>query len=211
MRCIDDQEARHWSRRPRARGAFTLLEILLVLSVLTVVVALIWPTLMHYMREQEIREGAELARSAAAGSRIKAIDTGLTYQFRYEPNGRQFVVVPYDPPETIAASSTDSATAGETATYPVVSGQLGVESRFVIPEDEPNVTEAIPPEVFASLPNAGDLEGVAWGPPLLFYPDGSADDAMFRIVNEDDLRIDLALRGLTGTVTVGPIFQEAAR
>ena len=210
MRCIDKQGARHGSRR-RVRSAFTLLEILLVLSVLIVVVSLTWPSLMHYMREQEIREGAELARSAAAGSRIKAIDTGLTYQFRYEPNGRQFVVVPYDPPETIAASSTGSATSGEPSTYPVVSGQLGVESRFVIPEDEPNVMEAIPPDVFASLPNAGDLEGIAWGPPILFYPDGSADDAMFRIVNEDDLRIDLALRGLTGTVTVGPIFQESGR
>jgi type II secretory pathway pseudopilin PulG len=197
-------------RRCRARGGFTILEILLVLAVLIVVISLTWPSLMRYMREQEIREGAELARTAAAGTRIKAIDTGLTYQFRYEPEGRKFVVVPLDPPDTIAASSTGTATDNE-FTYPVVSGQVGIETRFVIPEDEPNVSEGLPPEVFAKMPNARDLEGVAWGPPVLFYPDGSADDAMFRVVNEDGLRIDLAIRGLTGTVTVGPIFEDASQ
>lgn len=181
-----------------------------MLSVLTVVVTLTWPSLMHYMQEQEILEGAQAAQAAAAGTRIKAIDTGLTYQFRYEPQGRRFVVVPFDSPESIAASSTDTGTSG-VSTYPVLSGQIGPESRFVIPEDEPAVTEGLPAEVFANLPNARDLEATAWGPPILFFPDGSANDATFRILNEDGLRIDLALRGLTGTVTVGPIFQEASR
>lgn len=189
------------------RSAFTLLELLLVLAVMVTVVSLTWPSVLRYLRDQEILEGAEAARSAAASTRIKAIDTGLTYQFRYEPEGRRFVVIPFDPPETIAASST--ATEDGQSTYPVLAGQLGEASRFVIPDDQPAIAEGLPRESFANLPNANDLEATTWGPPILFFPDGSAEDSRFFIVNEDELRVDLTLRGLTGTVSIGPLRQEA--
>lgn len=191
------------------RSGFTLFELLLVLAVLVVIVSLTWPSMTRYMQEQEMLEGAEAARSAAASTRIKAIDTGLTYQFRYEPNGRRFVVVPFDPPETLASSST--STEEGVGTYPVLSGQLGEQSKFVIPEDQPAVAEGLPRESFASLPDANDLEATAWGPPLLFYPNGTAGDATFRIVNEDDLRVELTVRGLTGTLTLSPLSQEGGR
>lgn len=194
--------------RRRARLGFTLLELLLVLAVLAIVVSVTWPSLMRYMREQEILEGAEAARSAAASSRIKAIDTGLTYQFRYEPEGRRFVVIPFDPPETIAASSTDAPDG--VATYPVLSGRIGEASRFMIPEDEQMVSEGLPRELFANLPDANELEGTSWGPPMLFYPDGTAADGSFRIVNDDELRIDLTVRGLTGTLSVSPLMREGS-
>lgn len=200
-----------WSemRTPPARrrcSGFTLLELLLVLAVLVTVVSLTWPSVLRYLREQGIQEGAEAARAAAASTRIKAIDTGLTYQFRYEPGGRRFVVIPYDPPESIAASSTE--TDGSIQTYPVLSGQLAEGTRFVIPEDEPAVAEGLPRESFVNLPDARDLEATTWGPPVLFFPDGTADDATFAIVNEDDLRVELAVRGLTGTLTVSPLTQD---
>jgi prepilin-type N-terminal cleavage/methylation domain-containing protein len=205
---------RVWERGDRCaergrRAGFTLLELLLVLAVLVTVVSLTWPSVMRYLREQDIMEGAEATRTAAAGTRIKAIDTGLTYQFRYEPQGRRFVVVPYDPPETIAASSTP--TDGSVSTFPVLSGQLSEECRFVTPADQPSVSEGLPPEAFAGLPNASELQGTSWGPPILFFPDGTAADATFGITNEDELRIDLSVRGLTGTLTLGPLRQEAAQ
>ena len=179
---------------------------MLVLAVLVVIVSLTWPAMSSYMREQEILEGAEAARSAAASTRIKAIDTGLTYQFRYEPGGRRFVVVPFDPPETLAASSTP--TDGGVGTYPVLSGQLGEQSKFVVPDGQPTVAEGLPRESFANLPDVNELAATAWGPPLLFYPDGTAADATFGIVNEINLRVDLSIRGLTGTLTVSPLKQE---
>lgn len=196
-------------RSPALRGGagFTLLELLLVLAVLVTVVSLTWPSVVRYVREQDILEGAETTRAAAAGTRIKAIDTGLTYQFRYEPEGRRFVVIPFDPPETIAASST--VTDGSVSTFPVLSGQLSEECRFVVPADQPIVSEGLPPESFAGLPNAGELQAAAWGPPILFFPDGTAADATFGIVNEDELRLDLSVRGLTGTLSISPLRKEA--
>jgi prepilin-type N-terminal cleavage/methylation domain-containing protein len=191
----------------RGGAGFTLLELLLVLAVLVTVVSLTWPSVIRYLREQDIRDGAEATRAAAATTRIKAIDTGLTYQFRYEPQGRRFVVIPFDPPETIAASST--ATLGGVSTFPVLSGQLSEQCRFVVPPDQPAVSEGLPPEAFAGLPNAGELQGTSWGPPILFFPDGTAVDATFGITNQDDLRVDLAVRGLTGTLSVGPLRMEA--
>lgn len=189
-----------------SRAGFTLLELLLVLSVLVVVVSLTWPSLTRYMREQEILQGAEAARSAAASTRIKAIDTGLTYQFRYEPDGRRFVVIPFDPPSTLAASSTPTAEEG-VRTFPVLSGMLGEGSHFETPRDQPAVSESLPPDSFANLPDASELEGTSWGPPLLFYPDGTAANSTFRIVNDDDMEIELSIRGLTGTSSLSPLMQ----
>lgn len=188
------------------REAFTLLELLLVLAVLVTVASLTWPSLTRYLREQDILEGAEATRAAAAGTRIKAIDTGLTYQFRYEPQGRMFVVIPYDAPETIAASSTP--TQGGISTYPMLSGRLSEQCRFVVPADQPAAAEGLPPEAFAGLPDAGELQAATWGPPILFFPDGTAADATFGIANEDELQVDLSVRGLTGTLSLGPLRME---
>jgi hypothetical protein len=183
------------------RPGFTLLEVLLV-----TIVSLTWPSALRYLREEEIRSGAEATRTAAASTRIKAIDTGLTYQLRYEPEGRRFVIIPYDPPETIAASSTPAD--GGIHTFPVLSGQLGEECRFVTPQDGLPVAEAIPVESFVNLPDAAELAGTSWGPPILFFPDGTAVDAVLAIVNDDELRIELMVRGLTGGIRVSPVMQE---
>lgn len=188
------------------RSGFTLLELLLVLAVLVTVASITWPSMTRYLREQDIREGAEATRTAAASTRIKAIDTGLTYQLRYEPDGRRFVVIPFDPPETIAASSTP--TDGSLSTFPVLSGRLAETCSFVLPEEAPPIAEALPSESFSMLPDAAELEATTWGPPILFYPDGTADDGQLRIINEDELRVDIDVRGLTGTASVGPLMQE---
>jgi len=187
-------------------AGFTLLELLLVLAVLVTVASLTGPSMMRYLREQDIREGAEATRIAAASTRIKAIDTGLTYQLRYEPDGRRFVVIPFDPPETLAASS--SSTDDGVSTYPVLSGRLAETCSFVIPDDAEPIAEGLPVDSFSMLPDAAELEATTWGPPILFYPDGTADDAQLRIVNEDELSVDLQVRGLTGTVSVGLLMQE---
>ena len=196
-------------RSRRQHGGFTLLELVLVLSVLAVVAALTWPSLMRYLREQKVQEGAEAARAAASRTRINAIDTGLTYQFRYEPGGRRFCVVPFDSPANIEGSASDPAGDDGISKFPVLSGQLSETSQFVPPDDDSGgVLESLGPESFADLPDAGELAATTWGPPILFYPDGTAIDATFSVTDEEQQRIELTIRGLTGTLSVSPLMQE---
>ena len=43
-------------------------------------------------------------------------------------------------------------------------------------------------------------------PPILFYPDGTTSDAVLRLASDDELQIELSLRGLTGVTTIGEVF-----
>ncbi|MBX3438969.1 MAG: hypothetical protein KF861_15870 [Planctomycetaceae bacterium] len=196
----------------RSRVAFTLLELVLVLSVLAVIVSIGWPSVVRYMGDEAVRESAQLVQSAAAGTRIKAIDTGLTYQFRYEPNGKRFVVIPFDPPENIDSTTAASTTTSGQSEYPVLSGEIAETCRFVSPEDglfSSATVERLPREMFANLPDASDLEATAWAPAVLFYSDGTATDATFRIEDDAQRSIAFSIRALTGTVAMDPLERRS--
>ena len=47
--------------------------------------------------------------------------------------------------------------------------------------------------------------------PILFYPDGTTSSARLMLKNKQNRRIELALRGLTGVVTVGQLRSTEER
>jgi Tfp pilus assembly protein FimT len=206
--------------RTSRRSAFTLLEITLALAVLVVLISLVWPAMMGYIAEQTIREQAHIVRVELSRARGRAIDTGLIYQFRYEPGGRRFVVLPMDRPDTAAGNTTDQAEAATATTtvvqVPVVSGQLPERCRFDVPlavnavtgVDTPAVTEQLPQEWLALVPDGALLQQTAWAPAIRFLPDGAADDASLTIVDDQDRRIEVWVRGFTGSVFAGPLKRE---
>lgn len=205
--------APHTTRYSGRRAAFTLLELVLVLSVLGVIIGISWPSVVQYMADEAIRESAQSVQAEAAGTRIKAIDTGLTYQFRYEPNGRRFAVIPFDPPQNIDSTATPSPTNPGHGEFPVQSGQIAETCRFLAPDDglfRSAAVERLPREMFANLPDAFDLAATAWAPPVLFFSDGTATDATFRIVDEGKRSIGVSVRGLTGTVSTEPLERESS-
>lgn len=58
-----------------------------------------------------------------------------------------------------------------------------------------------------SAPPASDssLDPQPWSLPILFYPDGRATNATLVLVSDDGYQVQVNLRGLTGTVRVGPL------
>ncbi|MEZ6057857.1 MAG: prepilin-type N-terminal cleavage/methylation domain-containing protein [Planctomycetaceae bacterium] len=220
--CVDRQRVAEVFAT-RHRRAFTLLELVVVLAIIVVLAGLTWPSMLRYIREQEIREQAHAVRMALAGSRVKAIDTGLTYQFRYEPGGRRYIVLPYDLPESAATGSVGTgdnsaaqrgiSSAVVEAVLPTLTGQLPESCHFdwplarnVVTNAEQQVaTESLPQEWLSLFPDATQLQSTAWSQPILFYSDGTTDDNHLTILNELDRSIELSLRGLTGATTVGPL------
>jgi prepilin-type N-terminal cleavage/methylation domain-containing protein len=195
------------------RGGFTLLEMVVVLMVIVAIVSLTWPQLMRFSREHQLREWTAEVRADMAGARIKAIENGLVYQFRYEPGGRWFAVLPHDRADS--GNSTADSKVGKTIIEaarssgpPATIAQLPEELHFRFKDGQP--TEEMREEFTKLLPTEEPLGRVSWSLPLLFHLDGTADNATVYVENKHGHSQLLTLRGLTGAVTLGPVVKEAA-
>jgi Tfp pilus assembly protein FimT len=71
------------------------MELLLVLAVLVAVAAMAWPAMVGPLETQRLRAGAEMVRVQWMRARVKAIETGRTYVFRFAPNGPSCVIEPW--------------------------------------------------------------------------------------------------------------------
>lgn len=206
------------SRSSRLRAGFSLFELVLVLAALVVVLGISVPVMTRFLGEQTLREDVEDLRRELGGTRYKAIDSGLVYQFRFEPGGQKYVVLPFDRVEMAAQTSDDGSAmvnAVASGMVRVYSGQLATTNRFEAEPDSQAVsesgtlpTEQLPDEWLVLLPEGTSLKQTAWSLPILFYPDGTAENATFRIVDEDNRFQTITLRGLTGSVSILPVEQE---
>lgn len=177
------------------RGGFTLLEMVLALAVLAAVAAITWPAVQRVYADHAVKQAAERIRVELATARVKAIDSGLAYQFRYEPGGRRFVLMPYEQ---------EMSESGSDLPYKE-SGFLEQGLAFYPPDALLSGTEEVPADWFQGLPDAQELAGASWSLPLLFFPDGTAQDSGLIVADQKGHVVPIALRGLTGSPTVGPV------
>jgi prepilin-type N-terminal cleavage/methylation domain-containing protein len=191
------------SRAVRRRG-YTLIELLLALAVLAMLAGVIVPNGLRMHADSRLSEVAELVRAHAAGTRARAIEHGLVYQFRFEPDGRNFVSIPFER-EFEGSDLTSTGSGGTTGLgqFTRFAGQLPSGFRFIdVSGGGAQARQQLSEEAFDQLPNASELTGLDWSPPLLFSPDGSAIDAAFEIADRRNLAIRLEVRGLTGAATL---------
>ena len=181
------------------RGGYTLLELLLVLAILVAIAGLSWPSVNRLLEDLTVKEAVEPVRAELARTRIRALDAGVTWQFRFEPDGRKYLMVPYEFDELEADEDVQQQ---QLASFPRMAGEL--------PESVLG-TEQLSQEAVTGLPEGKSLSEANWSPPLLFYSDGAATDAAFDIVSEDKRFQRLTLRALTGTVTVSNIETQVKR
>ena len=187
--------------RGLARVGFTLLELLLVLAVLVTVASLSWPRMMRYMTENALKQNVETVRRELAATRILAIQSGLTYQFRYEPTAQGFVILPFDRPDMVA---TDEKSTSPTKVKTIV-GHLSSDSQFEPATDKTGQStggQRLDEMWLALLKNGALYTETIWSQPILFRPNGEAQDARLVIRDKNGNTIELTVRGLTGGVRV---------
>jgi prepilin-type N-terminal cleavage/methylation domain-containing protein len=194
------------------RGGYTLIELLLAVALLAVLVGITVPSALRLYADSQLSEAAELVRQQVAGARIRAIDSGLIYQFRYEPDGRRFIVCPF---ERETEASNDAATGTGVTTgvgkFTKFAGELPDGFRFIACCIGTTATgQQVAEEFLDGLPNAGDLASVAWSPPITFAPDGTAVDAAFEVEDPRKYVMRFEVRGLTGAVKFYFVSTEAA-
>jgi prepilin-type N-terminal cleavage/methylation domain-containing protein len=191
-------------------AAFTLLEVLLVLSLMVILASLAYPALDRPMATQSLRSGVDNVRTSWVKARIAAMKTGHTYLFRYAPGGDHYVVECQITPELAAdADVSGSGSTGGTVQDPTTEyaedrhlpdnirfggGQSVADSRAQTAASTDATTAA----------TAADAQ-LAWADPIYFYPDGTTSTAVLRVQNRYERMIELSLRGLTGVVTVSPM------
>jgi len=202
------------SRRVSRRG-FTLMELLLVLAVLLLLAGIAAPALITAYDKHLFRQDVEEVRTRLARTRLHAVDTGVLYQFRFEPGGRRYLVVPLEIDSDAAPNATGTSNTSSLSTrYPMHAGLLREAMSFELIEDTDTAPPAMPdippvPEaLLQGFPDATELAGVSWSPPIVFRPDGEAEEAAFFIVDDDKRSVRFHVRSLTGAVSVGDIQQE---
>lgn len=187
------------------RRGYTFIEVLLVLALLAVLAGIAWPSVVRFSNEQSIKDAAERVRTELDRTRFRAIDAGLAYQFRYEPNGRRFVAVPA---EREAAPVSDGSIGEAAPTLPVISGEIVEGLTFRPLPGAPPVGEILSADWLAGVPDRSLLQQTQWSSPIYYRPDGTGTTAAFRVVDEKQRYVELSVRELTGMAAAGPLREE---
>lgn len=190
----------------RTRSAYTLLELLLALAVISVLAGVTVPSALRMFADSKLSDAAEKVRNLVGQARLNAVNTGEQYQFRFEKDGRKCVLIPVEIP--LVATEQATSTTLATAPPPNVLGELPEGMRFeLLAVDTGSATDAagppLAPELFQGLPKAQELVSLPWSAPIVFSADGSANDANWLVVDQRKQSIRIDVRGLTGAATLG--------
>lgn len=203
--------------RPGRHG-YTLLEMLIVLAILAVMIGLGWPAIQKMARRSRIGDAAKQVRNALGQARLAAIESGKAQVFRFQPGAGRFEIAARqeeDAGPAVLRSALDQMAEAAASPRPAAADpQAG-------PRDLPGGIVFAGQEV-AEQPGAEDegtglagastaelAERQAWSDPIVFYPNGRTSNARFRLTDRERYFVEISLRGLTGTVRIGPTTRLA--
>ncbi|NBO94170.1 MAG: prepilin-type N-terminal cleavage/methylation domain-containing protein [Planctomycetia bacterium] len=177
--------------RSASRSAFTLLELLVVISIIAVVVGMATLSLRSMYGPYKITAAVDSVRAAWALARSRAVDEDRPYRFSIEPNGRHFRIAPDSEPYWAGGAAP--------ANDPDGSGIIKVDSlppgvRFTINGDG---NQAPPSD--ADLPDEKTPPSGQWETVCVILPDGtSRQDVRIVFQVRGGAPTQLQLRGMTG-------------
>jgi Tfp pilus assembly protein FimT len=170
------------SRDRRRRPGFTLIEVLLVVTILIVLGVVAFPTFSAMWGDVKVKAAADDVRAAWADARSHAIEEGRPYRFSVQSGTGKFRIAP-DDDSFWDGSDTSGSNNGADAPPFVREGDLPNGIAFDAPAD---------------LPTSGE-----WSTVVVFNPDGgcNADIEILVRENDDSTPIAVSVRAMTGTVT----------
>jgi prepilin-type N-terminal cleavage/methylation domain-containing protein len=197
------------------RRAFTLIEMILVLSIMVVAFSIALPTYDGMVSSRKIFNAAETVRLELQRTRLEAIKTGQAQVFRCQIGQTQFIVQPWmrasdsveasagativtDLGQAIETESTAQGVVSEAAD--VTAGQKSLEEDVMFASaDIVNDMRALSEQ---SLGDTMQASATGWSQPILFYPDGSSTTAHVVVQDIRGRRMAIQLRGLTGEAKI---------
>lgn len=194
---------------PSALRGFTLMEMLLVLSILVLAATMAFPALNRLYLEHKLQEAAQVVQSKLATARVHALDEGVPYQFLFELNGSRFLIIPEEP-DAQATAGTGSGSAGLVEVVQPRWKYTGNVEQGITFEAAPSTlgTGHVDKAWLTGLADSDKLDDVVWATPISFYPDGTSSGGEVQVADTCEEFIRLSIRALTGGVLVSPIERK---
>ena len=217
----------------RQHKALTLLEVMLVMAILVIIATLSLQFSSGLVANYRIRQSSEDIRAEWTRLRIKAMEDGHVYCFRFSYGDNQYRVdrvldvhftAKFDSPDRSQYSADpiwDKTIDPDELTeqdyylpdpdFEPAETPIGYSQKTELPRNCFFADCYVKPDArgrYYEGPNNYSYDSGSWSPPILFYPDGTTSTASLLIKNDKSRCIELYLRGLTGGVTVGALGSE---
>jgi Tfp pilus assembly protein FimT len=209
------------------RRALTLVEVLLTLSLLVVLAAVTWPLAARPLANERLRRSADGIRAQLIKARVRAMSTGHTYGFCFAPSSNVYMVRCVEAEATVAADASADPS-GDTL-------RQTIPKQFMLPDGIVLLSAAVNHDSQAGLADlvegttnpgtaaasnatgSGSGGSAPSGPAsdpetanmILLNPDGTTSTARLTLRNEYGRGILIAVRGLTGAVSVSDVINLA--
>lgn len=190
------------------RPAYTLLELVIVLALLVVLTAMIYPSLEAMYGDYRVTSAADMIRASWASARAQALNGSRAYRFAVVPHQGNFRIAP-DSADFWAGGNEPPPSDDPANPAFVQEGTLPKEVRFV-PLEVLQTGGSIPGGE-SSLP-LESIDPSQWVTRAVFLPDGTVrDDVELPLQARGARPVIITLRALTGVVNVRYFVPQGTR
>jgi hypothetical protein len=158
--------------------------------------------LQRSLESQRIDRGADRVRAEMGKARVRAMRSGDIHAFFYKPGGDSFKVAKFDfaIAELMKQLHQDQKHQRST-NFDFADELLPRGVRFAAADV---VFDARAEQAVGGKASQGKNMR-----PILFYPDGTSQDATLSLQNEQNDLVEIQLRGLTGIATIRRVFERS--
>jgi prepilin-type N-terminal cleavage/methylation domain-containing protein len=189
----------------RDPNGFTLLELILVLTVIVVAGSIAILSISGLLESRRVRRAGELVRNTLAQARLEAMREGRTHTFRCHYGTDEFAVEPYVEPTDLTEAA-DQIGRGAAAVQSGGMASAAVTSAdAMLPTEIKRLPEGTTFAASQSQSQSRTMQGqmamtatAEWSQPIMFFADGTTSTAEVVVTNASDFRIGVRLRGITG-------------
>ncbi len=197
------------------RRAFTLLELLLTLSILAAIASVVIPQIGLLMGDRQLVRAGEQLRIEMTRQRVEAMREGRVMMIQAMIEGSTLRTRPYfstsDATESADQTGSQSAllTGADQGNVVALQTDADAEQLIDLPEGVRVTSVGV-----VSAARASEIEqitladqGAGWSRPILFYPDGTTSTASIVLSSESIGRVVVKIRGITGDATISEVGQ----
>lgn len=184
------------------RNAFSLIELILVMGVLVMIFSLAIPMATRAMSSHALRQSADRVRVAMGQARVEAVKSGKIHALFFQINSDWFNVAPFSQitaQQSLAARET-RLNANEIQTN-LEDNQLPKGIFFA---ESLTSNDGRSADAFNQNGGGGNSQIM----PILFYPDGTSQDARVFLRDDQSNMTSVQLRGLTGIAKTVQVSQN---
>jgi prepilin-type N-terminal cleavage/methylation domain-containing protein len=199
-----------FDRHCRKTRGYSLLELLIVVAILVLLLGLSVPALRKASRKSQLLDAARQLRVTLLKARLGAIESGRPVLFCYRGGSGEYEI----------SAADNAGFAGQERGVPWLDGGQGAVTAGRS-TGKPREQHGLPSGVrFAEQDSWQSLTSestasrfdvvAAWSDPIVFFPNGRTTNAHLRLTNPH-YWVDLTVRGLTGSVRIGPVQRVEAK